>query len=474
MEIPGYQIDRKIGKGGMASVYLATQISLDRSVVLKILDISRHSDSSAQIERFLAEGRIVAALNNPNIITIYDIGIADDNSLYISMEYIKGGDLKSRIGIPMRPEEALDILVKIGNGLNAAHQHGIIHRDVKPANILFRDDDTPLLTDFGIAKQVNNDLNLTSTGIFLGSPNYVSPEQADGKNIDGRTDIYSLGCIFYEMLTGEKPYKAETVFDVVTQHKNSPIPALHDDLQKYQPLLNKMMAKRPDERFADASEMLEFIKKLQRKIGVTPSILDFDITSSKLVAGSNRNQHTFAILLVLLAISAIFYGALQYVDIRLKDTSVNLNAVSVNTTLDDKTATINTASAEPATAPNPQPTEPVSPDVVNALVWLVKQSLEEYRLTYPPKDNAYYYFSRLLEINPQNEIARAGMLDIAERYANLAEKTLAENDYAKTEAYINIGLKINPNNSALLSLKNISGQTGRKSLMDALKDLFGK
>jgi hypothetical protein len=277
------------------------------------------------------------------------------------------------------------------------------------------------------------------------------------------------------MLTGEKPYKAETVFDVVMQHVNSPIPTLPEELNQYQPLLDRMMAKRCDDRFADAGEMIEYIQKLEKASPLSSMALDFDITDTKSRAVSKRKKQTFAILMVSLVLSALFYGTLQYVDIRLKSSTVNLSAVSVNTTLDDKTVVINTEVAEPATGgAGGLSIEPVSEDVINALIWLGNQSLEEYRLTYPPKDNAYYYFSRLLEINPQNEIARAGILDIAERYAHLAEKSLTDNDHAKTEAYISIGLKINPDNSALLSLKSISEQTRQKSLMDALKDMFGK
>ena len=463
MEIPGYQIDRRIGKGGMATVYLATQTSLSRSVVLKVLTLSGETENSNLIERFLAEGRIVASLNHPNIITIYDIGVTDDNALYISMEYIEGGDLKARIGIPMSPDEALDILVKIGNGLNIAHKRGVIHRDVKPANILFRDDGTPLLTDFGIAKQVNDDLDLTSTGVFLGSPNYVSPEQADGKEIDGRTDIYSLGCIFYEMLTGEKPFKSETLFDVVNQHKNAPIPLLPEDVQECQPLLNLMMAKSPHERFTNAGEMSAFITELRKKLKPSLSTLDFDITISPGIPVS-KNKRTFMILMVLLAISSIIFIGLQYVDIKLKRPDVNLDTVSIETTVNE-----NFTMSPAAATGNP---EPVSEDIINALIWLGKQSLEEYKLTYPPKDNAYYYFSRLLEINPQSEIARLGILDIADRYALLAEKTLAENDYSKTQAYIDIGLKINPRNETLLSLKQLSEETRQKPLIETLKGIF--
>ena len=195
MNIPGYQIQKKIGQGGMATVYLAIQESLHRPVVLKILDSGRF-ESEQWAERFLIEGRMIASLHHPNIVTIYDIGLAD-KQLFISMEYIQGGDLKQRIGEPIEPARCLNYLSKIAGALDAAHHHAIVHRDVKPANILFRDDDTPLLTDFGIAKQIDGDLDLTSTGVFLGSPNYVSPEQANGFPVDARSDIYGMGCILF-------------------------------------------------------------------------------------------------------------------------------------------------------------------------------------------------------------------------------------------------------------------------------------
>jgi len=197
---------------------------------------------------------------------------------YISMEYVQGGDLKQRLELPMSDEEALDILGKVSNALNEAHKHGIVHRDVKPANILFPDTNTPLLTDFGIAKEVDNENDLTSTGIFLGSPNYVSPEQADGLKIDGRADIYSLGCLFYEMLTGEKPYISTSVIDIVIQHKQAPIPDLPEDLKEYQDLLNGMMAKDRDKRIPDAESLVQKIEKLQRKL--TKNTLDLDITGA--------------------------------------------------------------------------------------------------------------------------------------------------------------------------------------------------
>jgi len=469
MEIPGYFIEKQIGKGGMASVYLATQESLSRPVVLKVLDISDAEKSQELIERFLSEGRIVASLNHPNIITIHDIGITDDNTLYISMEYIQGGDLKSRIQIPFDPDEALELLVRIGGALKTAHSHGVIHRDIKPANILFRDNDTPLITDFGIAKRLNEDLNLTSTGIFLGSPNYVSPEQADGKEVDGRTDIYSLGCIFYEMLTGKKPYPAETVFDVVLQHKRSPVPQLPEDLLEFQPLLDRMMAKDPEERFENAAGMIEYIQQLQIERNRKRALPDIDITGE--MGGQRKKKKVSVVLIVLLILSAGFFFSLQYIDIRLKDPGRAIREEPV-AARDSFTATV--PASETAGAPGTPPAEEASEDVINALLWLGKNSLEEYRLTYPPKDNAYYYYSRLLEISPNNRNAAQGILEIADRYAILAERSLAENDIAKAETYINIGLKINPQNKTLLSLEKLNQDIGNQSqsLPDRLKSLF--
>ena len=469
MEISGYQIDRKIGKGGMATVYLAKQISLDRPVVLKVLDVPKQTENDTQIERFLSEGRIVASLNHPNIITIYDIGIADDNSIYISMEYIEGGDLKARMGIPMDPGEALDIVMQITRGLQLAHHHGIVHRDVKPANILFRNDNTPLITDFGIAKRINDDLSLTSTGIFLGSPNYVSPEQATGDPVDARSDIYSLGCILYEMLTGEKPFKASTVFDVVMQHKEAPIPKLPEDISGYQPLIDRMMAKDPEDRPADAEELLETITEIYKDLSAPNPLLDFDLSGSTTTMPAQK-QGISKYLLIALVISTLFFASLYFIEIRMRADTVNLDAVPVHTAQDlvsPRDLAIPHAADEPSDA-----ITDTSPEVVSALLWLGKQSLEEYRLTSPPKDNAYYYFSRLLDIDPESESARAGMLDIANRYAFLAEQTLAEGDHKKTEAYINLGLNINPDNQTLLTLKQLNQESKQSSVFERITGWF--
>jgi len=334
MEIPGYKIEREIGKGGMATAYLAIQESLERPVVLKILnrvtaDKSGESDESA--ERFIDEGRIIAALTHPNIITIYDIGISH-NLFYISMEYVQGGDLKQRLELPISPDEALEYLEKVASALDQAHRHGIVHRDVKPANILFRDAHTPLLTDFGIAKHVDTETNLTSTGIFLGSPNYVSPEQADGVKIDGRTDIYSLGCIFHEMLTGKKPYISDSVIDVVIKHKRAPLPKLPAELREFQPLLNRMLAKRRNKRIPDAEKLLLEINKLQKKRKATV-MTNLDVTTRETKTPPPvRAKRTKQILIGLGLSGLVLLTSLKYIGAPIKQADGPAQATTQNIT----------------------------------------------------------------------------------------------------------------------------------------------
>jgi len=259
--IPGYRVEGLIGSGGMASVYLAIQESLERPVALKVLD---HPESAEYQERFLNEGRIVASLTHSNIITVHDIGVAARH-LYISMEYVEGGDLRRKIRAGMTPLEAFDIVERIGSALQLAHDRRVVHRDVKPANILFRLDGTPLLADFGIAKDHHSDSGLTMDGSVVGSPYYLSPELARAQGIDGRADIYSLGIILYEMLVGEKPFKGESAVDTIFKHLNEPPPALPEELIRLQYFLDKMLAKMPSGRFSDMGELLDEVRALQAR-----------------------------------------------------------------------------------------------------------------------------------------------------------------------------------------------------------------
>lgn len=258
--IPGYRIERRIGSGGMASVYLAVQESLERLVALKVLS---HFDSPEYSRRFLKEGRTIAQLTHTHVITIHDIGVVDGLH-YLSMEYLDGGDLRQRIRCGVTPAFALELIANIASALGLAHRRGVVHRDVKPTNILFRNERTPLLTDFGIAKQLGLEQGATLTGTILGSPGYMSPEQAQGKTVDGRSDIYSLGIILYEMLSGKKPFTAECDIKTIIKHLNEPLPRLPAALSAYQELLDRMTAKEVDARFKTSDELLAQLSAIPR------------------------------------------------------------------------------------------------------------------------------------------------------------------------------------------------------------------
>ena len=213
-DIPGYKIISELGRGGIATVYLAMQESLDRQVALKVMSplLAMEPDYA---ERFIREGRTVAQLSHPNIITVYDIGL-QQHQLFIAMEYIPGGNMRTLMDQHQHdPEWALSIAGQIALALGYAHKVGIVHRDVKPENILFRENGSAVLTDFGIAKTITSNTNLTRAGTIIGTPKYMSPEQTDGLGNDPRTDIYSLGIILFEMLTGKVPYDSENSMAVL-------------------------------------------------------------------------------------------------------------------------------------------------------------------------------------------------------------------------------------------------------------------
>src|SRR5204863_585047 len=218
-----YRLESKLGSGGMSTVYLATDEVLDRSVAIKLLhrEISEEAD---QLERFRREARSAARLSHPNLVGVIDAG-EDDGRPYIVFEYIDGRTLKRRIQEegPLPVDEAVAYGIEIGRGLTAAHARKLVHRDVKPQNVLIDPDGRAKVTDFGIARSLEQK-GMTATGRVLGTTDYVSPEQAMGEDVDERSDVYSLGVVLYEMLTGEVPFRAETQVGVAMKHVNEPMP----------------------------------------------------------------------------------------------------------------------------------------------------------------------------------------------------------------------------------------------------------
>ncbi|WP_281557753.1 serine/threonine-protein kinase [Thalassomonas sp. RHCl1] len=258
--IPGYEIMELLGKGGMASVYKARHINLDREVALKIMDESLNADQSFS-ERFVREAKISAKLMHPNIIQVYDVGHINDHN-FLSMEYICGGDLAGIIHNDLDLKLVHQCIGEMALALDFSHGKGVIHRDIKPSNILIRENGSFALADFGIARREDSKTNMTIAGSVMGTPKYMSPEQAMGDELDGRSDLYSLGVVFYEMLTKKVPYEATTPVGTAIKHLNDAIPLLPKKFARYQTFLNTVMAKKPEDRYACGLEMYEALKGL--------------------------------------------------------------------------------------------------------------------------------------------------------------------------------------------------------------------
>lgn len=262
MKIPGYKLVSKLGAGGMATVYVAVQESLHRQVAFKVM-APHLAKEPGFAERFMREARIVAKMQHPHIVSVFDVG-GHQGVYYLAMELLTGGNLAERLkNKQITPYLAAEITRDIADALQYAHQKNIIHRDIKPDNILFREStDDAVLSDFGIAKALDADTQLTQMGSTVGTPKYMSPEQARGADLDGRSDLYSLGIMLYEMLTGKAPFIADDAVALAIKHMTAPIPQLPDNLARYQPLINKLLAKEPKDRFASGAELAAAITQM--------------------------------------------------------------------------------------------------------------------------------------------------------------------------------------------------------------------
>jgi serine/threonine protein kinase len=317
-----YRLESKLGSGGMSTVYLAMDEVLDRPVAVKLLhrEISEEAD---QLERFRREARAAARLSHPNLVGVIDAG-EDDGRPYIVFEYIQGRTLKRRIqeegGLPV--DEAVAYAIEIGRGLTAAHARKLVHRDVKPQNVLIDPDGRAKVTDFGIARSLEQK-GMTATGRVLGTTDYVSPEQAMGEDVDERSDVYSLGVVLYEMLTGDVPFRAETQVGVAMKHVNEPLP----DVQAKRPEVSAALAsvvdrattKDPRDRYATVAQMVRDLEQTLEveaarrggTSGEATSVLD-SMPSSRRRLGRGRRVSGIGIAMgivgIALIVAALVFG----------------------------------------------------------------------------------------------------------------------------------------------------------------------
>jgi serine/threonine protein kinase len=257
--IKGYRFMRKLGSTEHSGVYLAERESTHLQVVLKVLrQMPDSAGGDGAFDRFLQEYETIADMDHPNVVRIYDLGVSDDHA-HIAMEYLDGGDLRYKIESGTSERSAVRYLREISSALSAVHAKGVLHRDLKPGNIMLRKDGSIALIDFGLAKRVKLETAITDKGEIFGTPYYMSPEQGHGAYVDERSDIYSLGAVFFELLTGDKPYKGGTAMGIIYKHAQAPIPLLPPRLAQHQALINMMLAKLPGDRLQSAAEINEWL-----------------------------------------------------------------------------------------------------------------------------------------------------------------------------------------------------------------------
>src|SRR3954467_4287125 len=317
-----FRLDEKVGAGGMSSVYRAYDPTLERWVALKMMhrDISTDPD---QLERFRREARAVASLNHPHVVTVIDAG-EDEGAPYIVFEYVEGETLKDRIRrLGMLPvPEAVAYAIEIGRALSAAHAARLVHRDVKPQNVLIDPEGRAKLTDFGISRELEGD-GLTATGRVLGTTDYVAPEQAMGQGVDPRSDIYSLGVVLYEMLTGDVPFHADSQVGVAMKHVNEELP----DVQRRRPevsaavalVVERSTAKDPGGRYQQVGEMIDDLStaleveaaRAGSTTGEATSVLDAVPPPKRKLSG--RARWSWAAILILLLVAGGTLLAVQLI-----------------------------------------------------------------------------------------------------------------------------------------------------------------
>ncbi len=470
IRIPGYRVVREVGRGGIASVYLAQQESLDRNVALKVMSPAL-VDQESFVDRFRREGRIIARLNHPGVVTIYDIDVADFQP-YIAMEYLSGGSLKDRVGRGVPPAVVLVWTRQVAEALSYAHRKGVVHRDVKPENILFRDANTVVLTDFGIAKTALGDPDLSLDGVVVGTPRYLSPEQARGSKTDHRTDIYALGVVLYELLTGHAPYAGEDSRSLLSAHVNEPVPRLATGLSQLQGLVDGMMAKDPHHRMRNCAEVIKMIGAVHSP--TTVCVAPPPRSQPRAAARRTRWWAAGAGLMCTMLVLSVWHAPVDppYGAPHVADTETHRDphhpesapastprSAAVSSTARVATAA-DTAAGPDTSVPRPRGATEVAPHAVEATVQPLLQrgrrQLALGQLREPAGDNAVATFRSVLRRRPGHAEAVAGLRRVADVYLRRAQSSVEIGDYALAKSQIEVGLEVAANESLVRLSKRVN------------------
>jgi serine/threonine-protein kinase PpkA len=461
VHVPGYRIISPLGQGGMASVYLAVQESLDREVALKVMSPSLASDASF-CDRFIKEGRITAKLSHPNLVTVFDIG-SHGSTYYLAAEFIPGGTLRDRMNDGISVAEALDVACDVSQGLDFAHAKNFVHRDVKPGNILFKADGTAVLADFGIAKAIDSNTKATLAGSSIGTPHYMSPEQARAEQVDGRSDLYALGVVLFEMLAGDVPYNATDPFTVALMHVTQPVPTLPPKVAWLQPLIDGLMAKEPAERFATGAD---FISACQALLGSAPegqAVRDTQTRQTRRVVrreGDTTGQGAAVALqrrpivmaaaglgvVVIIVLVFLLLGRGEQ-EVRVPDQV----AVDDSGTLIDDPDIID----DPDFIPQQRYSRDDIPDLIERADKMMREGMAEQgrNLTSPPGNNAVDLFGTVLRLDPRNEEAKQGLEQIAQFFLTRAGQLYERKLFPAARLLAEQGLIAQPDNQELVELR---------------------
>ncbi len=503
LELPGYKLEKEIGKGGMATVYLAVHEGLHRRVAIKVM-AAHPNDEFNFSERFMREARIVANLSHQNIVTVYDVNIHNGHH-YIAMEYLPGGmTLDQKIKNGLTSTQALEIIKQIAAALGYAHSKGIVHRDVKPENIMFREDGSAVLADFGIARSTDVASKMTSTGTIIGTPHYMSPEQGHGLEIGPRSDIYSLGTVFYETLTGKVPYTAESTIAVILKHVTEPVPTLESDLVVYQPVLNLMMAKNQDDRYQSCAEIIVDFNSLiltgmasQATLNNHATVIQHATPGKRTVPPVNTAHYKHKInkllvsglgvsTLLFVFIAGYFYYSQQQQALlaqqveqeRLQQEQLRAQAESIKQSEEkqvrDRALILeqeHTAATQSRLQTEIDRQQQLQDELksakdaakgkelrekaqrINSLLASAENNLLDSQLK-----PAYENYKAVLQIDGSNRNASDGINRVAENYLSLAIESASNNDFDKANLYMKSAIAIAPSHSKLAAIQSkISG-----------------